>query len=161
MRDRLKNKVYIAYGSNLNLEQMKYRCPDSRVLGTAMLRDYELEFRGVATIVPKKGASVPVLLWEISPQDEKSLDCYEGFPNLYRKEEYETELNGQKVTGMAYVMNRGQISAPNIGYLNTIMQGYRENGLDTAFLNQAVNNSLKKEHDEETEEISGFQMRMI
>ena len=33
----MKNKIYIAYGSNLNLKQMKYRCPDSKVLGTAML----------------------------------------------------------------------------------------------------------------------------
>lgn len=156
----MKNKVYIAYGSNLNLKQMKYRCPDSKVLGTAMLQDYELEFRGVATIVPKKDASVPILLWEISPQDEKSLDCYEGFPNLYRKEEYETELNGQKVTGMAYVMNRGQISAPNIGYLQIIAQGYRENHMDMMFLNQAVNNSVRKELCEDTEEISEFQMRL-
>ncbi|MBE6877496.1 MAG: gamma-glutamylcyclotransferase [Ruminococcus sp.] len=159
----MKNKIYIAYGSNLNLKQMKYRCPDSKVLGTAMLRDYELEFRGVATIVPKKGASVPVLLWEISPQDEKSLDCYEGFPNLYRKEKYETELNGQKITGMAYVMNKGQISAPNIGYLNTILQGYRENHLDVQFLNTAVNSALTAERlaeTEEAEEISGFQMKL-
>ena len=159
----MKNKVYIAYGSNLNLKQMKYRCPDSKVLGTAMLRDYELEFRGVATIVPKKGASVPVLLWEISPQDEKSLDCYEGFPHLYRKEEYETELNGQKITGIAYIMNRGQISAPNIGYLNTILQGYRENYLDVQFLDTAVNSALTAERlaeTEEAEEISGFQMKL-
>ena len=156
----MKNKIYIAYGSNLNLKQMKYRCPDSRVLGTAMLLDYELEFRGVATIVPKKGASVPILLWEISPQDEKALDCYEGFPNLYRKEEYETELNGRKITGMAYVMNRGQISAPNIGYLQIITQGYRENHMDMIFLNQAVNNSVRKELCEETEEISEFQMHL-
>ena len=106
---------------------------------------------------------MPVLLWEISPQDEKSLDCYEGFPHLYRKEEYETELNGQKITGIAYIMNRGQISAPNIGYLNTILQGYRENYLDVQFLNTAVNSALTAERlaeTEEAEEISGFQMKL-
>lgn len=50
----MNRKIYIAYGSNLHQQQMKYRCPDAEVLGTAMLQDYELEFRGVATIVPKK-----------------------------------------------------------------------------------------------------------
>ena len=30
----LKNKrIYIVYGSNLNLEQMKYRCPNAKVVG--------------------------------------------------------------------------------------------------------------------------------
>lgn len=55
-------------------------------IGTAMIPDYELEFRGVATIVPKKGAEVPVLMWEIDQQDELNLNSYEGFPRLYRKE---------------------------------------------------------------------------
>ena len=59
----MKNKqLYIAYGSNINLQQMAYRCPHSRVAGTSEIKDFELEFRGVATIVPKKGASVPVLI---------------------------------------------------------------------------------------------------
>ena len=46
-------RLYIAYGSNINLEQMAFRCPNSKVVGTRMIPDYELEFRGVATIVPK------------------------------------------------------------------------------------------------------------
>lgn len=28
-----KEKIYIAYGSNINLEQMEFRCPDSKVIG--------------------------------------------------------------------------------------------------------------------------------
>ena len=60
-----KKQLYIAYGSNINLEQMAYRCPHSKVIGTSEIKDFELEFRGVATIVPNKGASVPVLIWEL------------------------------------------------------------------------------------------------
>ena len=33
-----KKQLYIAYGSNINLEQMAYRCPHSKVLGTAESR---------------------------------------------------------------------------------------------------------------------------
>ena len=44
----MKNKqLYIAYGSNINLEQMKYRCPHSKVVGISEIKDYELEFRRV------------------------------------------------------------------------------------------------------------------
>ena len=149
----MKKKIYIAYGSNLNLKQMKRRCPDAEVIGTASLQDYELEFRGVATIVPKKGSAVPVLLWKISPQDEKNLDEYEGFPHLYRKEEYEVDLNGQKITGMAYVMNGGQIHAPGMVYQHIIAQGYYENHMNPEFLNQAVCRAeIKENYDEIPEE---------
>ena len=58
-------RLYIAYGSNINIEQMANRCPNSKVIGKEMLKGYELEFRGVATIVPKENAEVPVLIWEI------------------------------------------------------------------------------------------------
>ena len=64
-----KKQLYIAYGSNINLEQMAYRCPHSKVVGTSEIKDFELEFRGVATIVPKENASVPVLIWELDEMD--------------------------------------------------------------------------------------------
>ena len=36
-------RLYIAYGSNINLEQMANRCPNSKVIGKEMLKGYELE----------------------------------------------------------------------------------------------------------------------
>ena len=64
-----KPTLYIAYGSNLNLPQMALRCPTAEVVGKSELKDYELLFRGgrrgaVATVEPKEGSSVPVLLWK-------------------------------------------------------------------------------------------------
>ena len=41
---RKKPKLYMAYGSNLNLYQMAYRCPTAQVAGKAVLKDYELLF---------------------------------------------------------------------------------------------------------------------
>ena len=63
-----KERLYIAYGSNLNRPQMAFRCPTAKVAGTSELKGYELLFRGgrfgaVATVEPKEGSSVPVLLW--------------------------------------------------------------------------------------------------
>jgi hypothetical protein len=138
----MKRKLYIAYGSNINSEQMAQRCPDARVVGTAMLPAYALEFRRVATIVTKPDAQVPVLLWEISQRDEKSLNLYEGFPKLYRKEKLEVELDGRPVTGMAYVMNYGSPMPPSMTYYECIRRGYRENSLDSRYLEQALENAL-------------------
>ena len=60
-----KKTLYIAYGSNINLGQMAYRCPTAERVSTGFVENYELEFRRVATIVPKQDSKVPVLVWEL------------------------------------------------------------------------------------------------
>ncbi len=107
-----------------------------------MISNYELEFRGVATIVPKKGAEVPVLLWEIDQRDELSLDCYEGFPRMYRKELFEVEVDGRIREGMAYLMNYGEIAPPSPMYYNGIKKGYEANGMDTSYLKTALEQAV-------------------
>ena len=140
-----KKQLYIAYGSNINLEQMAYRCPHSKVVGTSEIKGYELEFRSVATIVPNKGASVPVLIWELDDRDLPILNRYEGWPRLYRQKKMPFEMDGKSYEGMAYLMNHGIISPPSQQYYNTILQGYRENGLDESYLETALENSLQQE----------------
>ena len=103
----MKNKLYIAYGSNLNLPQMAQRCPTAKVVGASEIKDYALVFRGgrngaVATIEPCEGSSVPVLLWKITPKDEAALDIYEGFPRFYDKQTIELPLDGKTVSAMTF-----------------------------------------------------------
>ena len=88
----MKTKLYFAYGSNINLDQMAHRCPAARVMGPVILENYELLFRGnasgtgVATIAPRERSRVHGLLWRITAACEKSLDFYEGYPRRYQKE---------------------------------------------------------------------------
>lgn len=159
-----KKQLYIAYGSNINLEQMAYRCPHSKVVGTSEIKNFELEFRGVATIVPKKNMKVPVLIWELDERDLPILNKYEGHPHLYRQEKMPFELNGKSYEGMAYLMNRGTISPPGPQYYDTILQGYRENGLDESYLETALENSIyyeqfMEEIDEDYEFDDDFQIK--
>ena len=159
-----KKQLYIAYGSNINLEQMAYRCPHSKVVGTSKIKDFELEFRGVATIVPKENMKVPVLIWELDERDLPMLNRYEGYPSLYRQEKMSFELNGRSCEGMVYLMNRGAISPPDPQYYDTILQGYRENGLDESYLETALENSiyheqLLEEIDEDYDFNDDFQMK--
>ena len=145
------NKRYIAYGSNLNLEQMAYRCPTAKAVGVSDLKDYRLLFRGahagaVATIEPFKGGSVPVLVWEVTPADEASLDRYEGWPFLYRKEEVKIKLNGRNIKTFIYIMNDGRpLGQPSSYYYTTIMEGYKDAGFDLDILRQATKDSVEPE----------------
>ena len=77
----MAKRYYIAYGNNLNIPQTRMRCPGARIIGTSVIEDYELLFKGsktgsYLTIEPKAGASVPVAVWEVTEQDELALDRY-------------------------------------------------------------------------------------
>lgn len=145
----MKTKIYCAYGSNMNLQQMSYRCPHAKIIGTGIIKGYELLFRGgdgnaVATIEPRIRSSVSAVLFEITPTCEKNLDIYEGFPRLYRKKLVTVELNnGRKMRAMAYVINYGKIGLPSPYYYNVILQGYAQNGINPSPLEKAINKCRK------------------
>ena len=95
----MSKRYYIAYGSNLNIPQMRMRCPGARIIGTSVIEDYQLLFKGsktgsYLTIEPMEGSEVPVVIWEVTETDEKALDRYEGYPNFYYKKEMTLDIKG-------------------------------------------------------------------
>ena len=146
----MEKPLYFAYGSNINLDQMRYRCPDATVYGQAVLDNYDLRFRGsgVATVEPKEGACVYGLLWELTDKCEASLDRYEGYPRLYIKQTLEVRtFDGQRVPVMAYIMNPElhlKPSLPPRDYYLGIKTGYEQNGLPVGCLKYAFKNCLKE-----------------
>lgn len=140
----MANKLYVAYGSNLNLAQMARRCPNAKVVGCGVLKDYQLTFRRVATIEPQVGAETPVGVWEITPSDERALDIYEGYPSYYRKETVKVELTDKTVEAMVYIMNSGEPQMPPDGYYKVIEDGYGDVGLDTKYLLAALDDTQKR-----------------
>ena len=131
--------LYFAYGSNLNLFQMKRRCKDSIFLKKYQLNGYKLNFRSkyrAADIEKNKNSSVPGALFEISKSDEKKLDVYEDYPILYKKLYF--PYNNKKV--MTYTMvNKTEFRYPTERYLNVVKQGYKDCNLNVNFLNKALN----------------------
>lgn len=146
----MKKRLYVAYGSNLNMRQMKYRCPTAELYATGTIEDHELQFKGhpssaFATIAPKDGVVVPVAVWEIQPEDEQALDRYEGYPSHYFKQDISMEIDGEEVTAMVYIMNlRMQFGLPSPSYYQTVYEGYRDCELDTDVLEQAVRESAQR-----------------
>jgi len=146
-------RYYIAYGSNLNVPQMRWRCPDARVIGTGEIRDWQLLFKGsrtgsYLTIEEAEGMSVPVTVWEVSADDEKALDRYEGYPRFYYKTEMRIEVTGIRTgktrvrDAFVYIMNeKSDPGIPTEGYYRTCLEGYRTFGFDERFLVDAVKRS--------------------
>lgn len=144
-------KLYIAYGSNMDEKQMAFRCPDAGVTGTGVVEGYHLLFKGkldcaYATIEPKEGCWVPVLVWEISKADERRLDRYEGYPKLYYKKEIPVLVNGERKKAMVYIMDeKNLMNRPNCDYYQILGAAYQKYGFDNTVLNSAREESSPKD----------------
>ena len=130
--------LYFAYGSNLNLFQMKRRCKDSIFIKKYELKGYRLNFRSkyrAADIEKSKNSLVPGALFEISKSDEKKLDVYEDYPILYKKL-YFTYYNK---TVMTYIMvSKTEFRYPTERYLNVVKRGYKDCKWNTKYLKVAL-----------------------
>lgn len=125
-------KLYFAYGSNLHMEQMKGRCPESKPVTRVMLMDYKLTFRGnyrgtgVADVIPSKGDVVHGALYEISERDLRALDRYEGYPTLYDRHDVTViDREGNLIESFLYRMNPQFVPAvPSDYYFKVIVEGF-------------------------------------
>lgn len=153
----MDKRLYVAYGSNLNVEQMKYRCTTAKVYGKGILQGYRLLFKGTSgnaylTIAPKEGGKVPVVIWDIKPCDELALDRYEGYPSFYYKENMEVELEtGEIVEAMVYIMTnkmkgRIRLNLPSRNYLAVVKEGYKDHGFDFKYIEEALDLSKNNEN---------------
>ena len=133
---------YIAYGSNIDPNVMKYRCPKSQLVGISTLKDYKLAFDTHATI--EKGAVTPVALWKIHKDDWRSLDVYEGYPSYYRREKKVVQYKGEVIDAVIYIMNReGKTYRPPApSYVENVKKGYTATGMNVDYLNAALRESL-------------------
>jgi gamma-glutamylcyclotransferase (GGCT)/AIG2-like uncharacterized protein YtfP len=137
------DRLYFAYGSNLSHQQMlTERCPGALPLRRSVLADHRLEFvgerterwgeGGVATVVPAAGSSVPGALYLINAEHEASLDKYEGVADgLYAKRMRDPA--GELQSALVYIATplAGTCNPPGQKYLQRILEGYADWGLDT------------------------------
>ena len=123
---------------------MADRCPNANYLGNTVLKDWKLIFKSVATIEKDLGKYVPVGVFQITIECEKALDIYEDYPHLYDKKELDIILEGIQVTAMTYVMvAKYGIAPPSRKYFNVISEGYKNCGLNSDFLLEAEEYSIK------------------
>ncbi len=121
--------LYAAYGSNLDPAQMKQRCPHSPVAGTGWVEGWRLTFGGeelgwegsLATLVESAGEHVYVGLYDVTDQDERDLDAWEGADTgLYRKVRVRVAtLDGDRLAWV-YVLDGFEGGLPGARYLGVL-----------------------------------------
>ena len=138
----MEKRYYVAYGSNLNVRQMLMRCPTARMIGTSVIKDYRLMFKGsqtgsYLTIESELGSEVPVGVWAVSAADERALDRYEGYPSFYYKKVRQRNI-------FVYIMHEERrLGTPSDFYLQTCLEGYHNFGFDPDVLFEAYRYSTE------------------
>ena len=130
------NKKYFAYGSNMDQDQMKSRCPDSKFLTVVYLENYKFVYDGysktwkgsAANIVPENGSIVWGVLYSISENDEKNLDEKEGYrKNIYNKKEVIVkDKDGNSYKALAYLRPPKQKGKPSDAYEKKIVDAAKK-----------------------------------
>lgn len=123
----MKSLYYFAYGSNIDEYQMSSRCPFSMKMYKGILKDYRLVSAhysktwkgGVFSVIEQEGFIVEGIIYEITLEDMESLDRYEGFPNVYRKEDCEVfvPILNKNVECFIYKSNHNDIIDISDDYL--------------------------------------------
>ena len=118
--------LYAAYGSNMDPAQMAERCPHSPQAGSGWLDGWRLTFGGedlgwegaLATVVEDAGARVFVVLYEVSENDEKALDHWDGATlGYYSKLSVRVATLDGDALAWLYVLNDYEGGLPSARYL--------------------------------------------
>ena len=121
--------LYAAYGSNLDPNQMRERCPHSPSRGPGWLEGWRLTFGGedlgwegsLATVVEDPGSRVFVMLYDVSTKDESVLDEIEfATTRLYNKIRVRVQtLDGAHLAWL-YVLDGYEGGLPSARYLGVM-----------------------------------------
>jgi gamma-glutamylcyclotransferase len=145
----MREVLVFAYGSNLDDDQMRARCPSAQVEAKAILTNHALAFGGfshrwggaVASVVAERGTDVAGLVYRISAADLLALDGYEGSPFAYeRVVKVVTTEHGRRRRAQLYRQPADTFEPwlPQRAYFDVLLRAYDRLGFDAAQLAAAV-----------------------
>lgn len=138
------DRYYLAYGSNLNINEMDFRCPDSKRVTHCILKGYKLCFKRYLTIEKDSSSSVPIAIYKVSNLDKLRLDKYESYPELYHIQNIDVNIDGKNYKCFTYIMNAGyKHMLPTVEYYKRCIIGYVGYRFNTKYLEKALEECVK------------------
>ena len=123
--------IYFAYGSNMDLDQMKARCPSTQVIGVGCLAHYRMAFTrwsrswksGTADILPERSQSVYGVLYDLTLEDLKKMDAFADYPKSYVRQDVVVACDGASLPALTYVARRQGVYLPSRSYVGKMVRG--------------------------------------
>jgi gamma-glutamylcyclotransferase (GGCT)/AIG2-like uncharacterized protein YtfP len=140
-------ELYFAYGSNLDIKQVRQRCGgcEIRKVSIGYLPHHRLAFTqfyepwggGVADIVKSSSSCVWGILYELTLDSLKLLDAYEGYPTEYdRTKHIIITPGGQRYRAWVYSVKRkdGDFIPPSKRYIDILKRTAEASGFPKDYL---------------------------
>lgn len=140
-------EMYFAYGSNLDVSQVRARCGGEHVrkVGVGYLPNHRITFTqyyagwggGVADIVKSPTDNVWGIIYELSNNALGMLDTYEGYPHDYTRTKQTILTPGGRVyNAWVYLVKRkdGDFIPPSNRYLDIIKQTAKAAGFPEEYI---------------------------
>lgn len=147
---------YFAYGSNMSPERIRARAPSAVFVSRAYLEGHVLTFHkpgldgsGKCDACPSANSQDRVwgALYEVSAEDMKALDIYEGRGFAYLRKSVVVHTDaGQSETAKVYVaieQDDGQV--PYDWYLEHVLRGARVIGLPETYIDLLKTTESKRD----------------
>jgi gamma-glutamylcyclotransferase len=152
------HRYYFAYGSNMNMEQLRSRGVEPLSAVVAKLPDHRISFHGysrtwdgaVETVVRDSGGEVWGVIYELTLWDADRLDTWQdvrldgtGAYFLFPAEVIDTE--GKKRAVLLYKKDvLGAEGKPSREYMDFIIRGALEHGLPADYIDSLRRTETKK-----------------
>ena len=137
-----RQRLYFAYGANLDRRSMGHRCPQAKILSTASLRGYRfaIEANGVATVVPDQLRAVHGILWRLTPADVQNLDAFEGVHiGAYHRELVDVvPPSGSPTAALIYISASSVPGKPRTGYLEKLIAAANDHGMPESYVTELL-----------------------
>jgi len=121
--------LYFAYGTNMDVDAMRQRCPRSPALGPARLARHRIFVMGPGFVSVRREANATVhgVLYDLAFADLPGLDKYEEVgAGLYRKiSQPVLRAGGTAVRALLYVGAVGTVGAPRPGHVASLVAAAR------------------------------------
>jgi gamma-glutamylcyclotransferase (GGCT)/AIG2-like uncharacterized protein YtfP len=133
----IRDRLYFAYGSNVDPNRFSQRCPGHREIGPAHLTHWRVAFAGrsrlwgggVGTLRPEPKGSVPGILYRLKPVHWRTLDRIEGHPGFYKR----VQITVDSRTVWTYLLDPElPENAPTAQYLQAVVDARSARGWDPA-----------------------------
>ena len=121
--------LHFAYGSNMDRDAMRRRCPTASAVGMARLDSWQFIITrdGYASVVPAPGRVVHGVLWRLGPRDLAALNAYEALDRgLYRRRTAPVTHQAGRVPALLYVARERRAGRPRPGYQEEVIAAARD-----------------------------------
>lgn len=157
----VRQRLYIAYGSNLHPRRLEARIGSVGLVGAVELPGWRLRFekrggdgssKANLHACPGSGFAARAAVFALSPDQVRKLDVFEGCGHGYETVPFTIDLHGKQCQAFSYTAPlqwTTRTLRPFDWYVDVIVSGALHHGFDESYIQQIARQPVREDPDHE------------